>query len=161
MTNCTEKAENASKSCYDFMNLLDKNCGEGPRYCDQYKRDLIKSCTGSKYSQGTKYKLFTSNKKGVNLWSGIMVKKLWTWTVKSMECGKILIHASQLISPYPFFVIAHTTANCFQTVRTGAQIQKKGGVSVMDRLLDFSDYWLMMTSGSCQSFPLPCCFFAT
>ena len=39
------------------MNLLDKNCGEGPRYCDQYKRDLIKACTGSKYSQGTKNKL--------------------------------------------------------------------------------------------------------
>ena len=27
------------------MNLLEKNCGEGPRYCDQYKEDLILACT--------------------------------------------------------------------------------------------------------------------
>ena len=51
MVNCTKKAENASQSCYDFMNLLDKNCGEGPSYCDKYKADLIKECTAGRYSQ--------------------------------------------------------------------------------------------------------------
>ena len=48
MVNCTKKAENASESCYDFMNLLDKNCGNGPSYCDKYKKDLIKACTAGK-----------------------------------------------------------------------------------------------------------------
>ncbi|XP_028400057.1 uncharacterized protein LOC114523360 [Dendronephthya gigantea] len=45
VVNCSKKAENASESCYEFMNHLDKNCGGGASYCDKYKADLIKACT--------------------------------------------------------------------------------------------------------------------